>query len=733
LRDSERIILAAIKKYWNVYRSAVTVSQLQQFLSKEGYSYSVTWIRTVLDNLIRKGYVEKIGSRPARYKPKAGIVPLTHFIKEMHTSAEVSEKLELKESETTEMIAEYIEDKLLKQPMLLKYIEEEALNIGKEDPVEVAISLIDYLCRATYEGVRGIKHTEILDVADAVVRKYFAFVLGVPTKLNLSRKKIKGYSIEDLCGRASQLLGPIAAIGIGSRAISGVGTEKVIAYDRENLRKYLRWRFLSDKIVSEIPISRRDEIIYISGHDTSFWPIVLDPSFFSGELHLPISTELYILAGIRFSTWRETRGNEIYAVAEVEPHPSDFPYLHSREAITRGYLVTPEMIEESEGSRRIVEAAMNLLEYNILNSALTSSSFGRRLTLYSSHEEGKDESSRPLTYPRPLFHDGRLFPYEHKLSDYVGGYGGWHPKIVRLSIKAFSDVVRSVVGDKRVLVVGVIKQPRAPYLHPLIIWLLRKLGRINEEEFWRTLKIFIYDRFEVAALLRGLSKKRPPRPGYTYATVPVMRRYWAMDESIMRAYVMTKDVKDNDEYYEEFWLRKPIFSADQLTGEEEPGLRGYLRSRGIGGNADEVLSYVLANATAILTYVLPPENSIKIDARIRGLTLVIPRYEILVQPPRLYGFDLGKYREYIRSVLSGVALPNILEGYGRYLFRYEITTGGDERRHRRVATITVLPYHVVKADEYSKKYDSTLREMYFNELLQAIARVVREGRKAQVA
>ena len=198
-----------------------------------------------------------------------------------------------------------------------------------------------------------------------------------------------------------------------------------------------------------------------------------------------------------------------------------------------------------------------------------------------------------------------------------------------------------------------------------------------------------------------------------------------MDETFMRAYVNKRyGAKDmRDEYKEDFWLKEAVFDLEQIENDKR-GLQGYLELRGIERNADKTLSYVLANATIVLTYIMPPGFEIRETGE--DIEFTMPRYEILIKP--IQQAETIKYRKYVREMISNLALPSVPEDSSEVkLFGYEIyeLKGGLEGDLWK--TYTIVPFHISQADEFSRNYDEQLRTLYMHELFEAIRRLLQSS------
>jgi len=635
------------------------------------------------------------------------------FIGSMTTSEELSGKAERRESleELTDIVAAQLLKTIKNPEELLAKIDAAVLTIADANPVEELVELARFLCLSFYRFLHKMdtappaeynKYVRRLKTIERVVKRYYASVLGVPTDFTISTDVVKSVDVKSLCEKPGNVLKKVAAIGIKIGYGSGRGRPRAaMAVDVEKLRKILRERIADEKVVVKTKATNASDVIYIAGHDTSYWPIELGETVLSQLAKVPLCSRLYVLAGIKYLTWREARGITVRAEHDIVPQPEKLAELKSEEAICKGYIITPEMIEQTEKrAERMVEAGTNIIEYSLIEDAILNPT--RRL-----------ENGPPPTPPKPILHDGRLYPYEHKLADYAGGYGDWHSKLVRISIYRFSNIVRAVIGDPRLRIVGVVKRARAPYIHPLIVWLLFKNKMISEEKFWEYIGKDIYERWEVTRLLSKLFEVRPLPKGYTYRTFGVIRRYWVMDEEVMRAFVRSADSLEK-EYDQHFWLHEVVFSIKQEYG---TGLKGYLDAKGIEAGSDETLAYVYANASVALTYIVPPDIALTEH-------VLLPRFEVLVPP-----LKDRKSINTVREALNSLAIP-IVKLNNRVLYGYEIANISEDMADRKVINFLVIPYHIYQADQYARVYDNELRERYVSELISAVVKIIKEEQTA---
>lgn len=688
-----------------------TFQEIYREITRQGRRISERWLRELLRRLVNDGYLEVLRTRPMRYRVARRPPPirsLLEFIGRMETSEEFSGKIELEEESLEETVAGYIIHSIEEQRQIMNDITANWKMIASADPRKELVELARFLCISLYKTLEAIDlyiddpkkrsiYEKRLKLIRQIVDRYYASVLGVPVDYRISMDIALTHDVEKLCSEPGEILRGVAAIGI--KLVPGTGRMEpraVMAVDLKKLEAILRKRIVDDTLVVEIPVMDPKEIIYVSGHDTSSWTVNINTAGLTQILRIPaVADEMYLLAGIRVDTWPDVRGREVRVQREITPRPESIGELKMREAVTRGYLIPPHIIEETEGRvQRLKEAAMNIIEYSLIEDALRG---GSTRTSFDA-----DKGPPPLP-PRPIIHDGRLFPYEHRLDDFAGGYGSWHSRLVRISIYSFSRIIREVVGDPRLMILGVVKRAQAPYIHPLVVWLLY---REDEDKFWKFINRTSLERWEATILLSRAAENAPH--GSSVRTFGLLRHYWSMDAKLMDAFVYSARNTD-EEFDPTFWLQRA-----KIPGELEPGLKDYLEVRGVERGADEVLAYVLANATVALTYVFPPGIN---PRSLVGSEVLLPRYELLVPPPR---DEYLKYR--INDALNSLAIPQIYIGRSK-LFGYEILGIEDiDKRHNKL----IVPLHISLADEYARHYDAVLKEMYLNSLILAIAKLLRE-------
>lgn len=744
--SSLSLVLTALRELYRRTGRPIAPAEVYHYLKQSGISISARRVRDSLQKLYIQGYVKRYvyGNRPY-YEPlqkeEGRKSPtLLDFLPPVTSERVTGEVEEQEEKEGIHTVARQIFERLKESRYLSSLIEEHAIELADMNPLELAVGLLKTMCLKFYEYSSTLdeeRYRTLVDALRTVLSKWYISVLGIPAlRLDPSqRESIKDLlnkgkiGIGTLCGRVEELSDIIRSAtaviayyiepSIGGRGYS------IFAFSEKKLREILLWRFTDDKIIVEEKLKPERDVVHVAGHDTSYWPVRFDPLFFEGRPGPPV--EVYVLAGIVFSTWRYSIGTNPQVAAEVIPEPRRLAELHEKEALERGFIIPPELLDEMEGySKRAVEAAMNILEYSLIKEELNPALREKGLRLGARGTSGP----RPQFPPRPVYHDGRLFPYEHKLDDYTTGYSASHSKLVRLSFARFRDVLRDVIGDPSLTVVGVVKRTRSPVLHPLLVYGLYTIGAISSDiELWKQLPRWHYiERYEVEALLRALYTKRGIEKGKTYRTVGVIRRLWAMDKDLVWAFVRPDYGAKNilDEYDEEFWLELAVINSDQLHYGR--GLKGYLMFKDVEEPyADETLAYVLAKASVAMTYILPPPDYVNIDhfTKTKYEKLALPRYEVLIAPPNVKQIDVTRmeeaarhYRKRSREVLSRLALPRVRDPKsGIPLFDYDVPEVTESVDGRQFRFLTVVPKHIAEADRVVRAFDYELRTRYYEDLL----------------
>lgn len=749
-RASRKLILEALEELYRRMRVPVRPADVYRYLREKGIAISERSVREALAHYAKVGVLERIESAPNKvyYKPRRDrsaprVRRLDEFvIMTPKTSEEASAEVEAHEEteRLSKTIAGQIARRLKETGKLSFLVRRHAGDLANKDPIELTIGLVRSLCRGFYETTQDPhRYVVVVEVSKYVVWRWLASVLGVPVlalRKGHARKvkewlRVQGVPEENavnvLCGKAEEILdliaSPATAAAFGVEQEAGGEGHSFFMYSEARLKRVLARRIVDDRLVVEAEVAPSREVVYVAGHDTSSWPILIHPEIVLGYPGPP--EEVYVLAGVIYKTWRAARGNRTYHVSEVVPHPRSLGELDRTDAIDRGFIVTPDMLEEAgRGGRRVVEAAMNVLEYSIISEELTARPGPRGLVIDGDYTE------KPSFEPRPIYHDGRLFPYEHRIDDYAGGYGEAHTRLVRAGFARFRSILRAVASDERVVIVGVVKRPYSPTVYPLILYGLREAGAIDDWELWRLLQLgAALERYIVADLLTAVYEVRREQlgSGKILRTVAIVRRLWAMDDKLMRAFTdRTYGARSlDDESQESFWLEKAVVEKEQLDEDVDcgTGIRGYLCMKGInGGPYDDILAYVLANASAAVTYVLPPPNDVvdlnylkKVRER-----LALPRYEVLVPPPR--SADLERYREGVRQRLARAVLPRIPG-----LADYDVPEIIDEKWGRPFKFLTLVPRHIFMADAYVKKFDAMLRDAYYSRLLEQLKRILHDG------
>jgi hypothetical protein len=167
---------------------------------------------------------------------------------------------------------------------------------------------------------------------------------------------------------------------------------------------------------------------------------------------------------------------------DPRPTPEEWADYTHRKAVSEGLILTPgELSRYSESIwKRAAEAAMNAVLY-------------RKARETAEPPPGVLARSLP---PRPslVILDGRLFPYEHVVDDYMHE----HHEQVKLAIQEFNKLMalNDLYNDPRsptTLYYGLVKRAHLQFFKVLMaVWMFKK-QMLKEEEFWKILSCNIPD------------------------------------------------------------------------------------------------------------------------------------------------------------------------------------------------------------------------------------------------
>ncbi len=684
--SKKEAVLRALIELAKKKKGPITVSDIYNYMDKSGIVSSKKWIRLILEKLVAEGKVQKITSRRlVYYIPKQTSILDYLQPSKPETREEIGARIAREEAlleflrryptrSVSEEIGKQIELNKLFPSRVEKMIEEIAEKIAHENPRKLLKEMFEDLLEMfkeyaeKYRNIRNkVEEENIykkLDRILQIIKIVYGYVLGIP--LSTSR------------------LRPRAPTEVARICLPDHKTkEYVIEYDPKVLEDFLDYRIPDETfIVFETPNDGQNN--FIMGVDSSTAPInIIIPNITRRPLSLIVNT----VVGIT-----EREGKPL-----LFPRPETIEKLDSYSAEEEGFLIRPDTLSSYPDyyRDRIREAQMNYLEYKFIDKAL------------SPEPSDSDLYGKLKRPPNIVFLDGRIFPYEHKLSDYVALHG----KYVRKSIYAYVRLIRAADALRDIATItGVVKRGHLAYLWYIISWyMFRKEGLINEDEFLDPSSLITEDdemRDEYIALLI-LKKFYDPNRKELPRTFILIRRFYAMDPVLRRAIGLTDSIsKENDIM---FWFKEATISEYV----EEKGLAGYVKDKGLEEDEAWFYAEACARGAVAMFYYVPPMPIKALDhKRIR-----IPRYEVLI-PSSFINLELRSMHKKIKEIVRETIFDGRIDK--------DFFVGYDEAKE---GFILIVPSYIKIAHYYAKNMEKILKKYYGIYLLNKAMEFIRELEK----
>jgi len=392
------------------------------------------------------------------------------------------------------------------------------------------------------------------------------------------------------------------------------------------LERYVNYSTHGPSVIERFAIEIVRLPIRIGGSDSSIQPISL-----SGLLPWMVEhCEMNIITavGVKYDIYKDSSEIDRY------PDPKVLAQYERSQAIDEGLLIPPSgtMGYETEMENRIKEAAMDLRQ------------FIKDFDLMFRNE--------PAVHIH--FRDGRIFPYEHRLSDAL--QVSFHGDMVRSSLKAFKNIVNMVGTENgETLYCGFVKRPGTRFLAPLIMWYIGFGSAKNSKSIDSEMSLEDFlrmpygDNYVVNQLFGAIKNK--PGSSDVYLTFRLLRRFQSLEEAPVQSHPPTADRDVWNERLERF--NTQFFGKSS----EESGAR--------------IIADLCSRAAVVEFYC-----SLRVD----------PRYEPHAQIPRLeFLFPYTDFKEtlslpasgnasivkYIRKLLGVLFNPGVLVDYPDSLFYFE--------------------------------------------------------------
>jgi predicted transcriptional regulator len=451
------------------------------------------------------------------------------------------------------------------------------------------------------------KHLRNIERLEKITHQVFAQMLGVPEQLTQKDGTLSP--------------GPFF-LKLNKRNL-----EDDSALNPTELEKYVSYSVHGPSFIEKFAIDSVKLPIRLGGSDSSIQPISL-----SGLLPWMVEhCELNIITavGVKYDIFQGASDIDRY------PDPSELANYERTRAIEEGLLIPPAgtMGYEVEMENRVKEAAMDLRQYV------------KDFELMFRHE--------PAVHIH--FRDGRIFPYEHRLSDAL--QVSFHGDMVRTSLKAFRNIVYMVGAENgEMLYCGFVKRPGTRFMAPLVLWYVgfgsgEDIEKSIDSEM--TLEDFLRtpysDNFVVNQLFAAV--KGSLRDDEVCLTFRLLRRFQSLEETPVQSHPPNVD--------REVWYGRLDRFNKQYFGKssEESGAR--------------LIADLCSRAAVVEFYC-----SLKIDPKFEPHAQ-IPRLEFLFPYPdfeeALFLPQDSNTRQikYIRRLLGVLFNPGVLIDYPDSLFYFE--------------------------------------------------------------
>ncbi|RLI41089.1 hypothetical protein DRO69_12020 [Candidatus Bathyarchaeota archaeon] len=486
--SAESLILEILKKSGR----PLSAKEVQQILKRTGQEFTYYWVKLNLDKLASQGLIVKFRKgRTTRYAVLKSdsaprFVTLDEFIK--YTTSDLVERealgKELSEAEQKifeRTVSEWLELDLIKiwnhvlKPRLtdndniLKFISQDPMSLIFQTLKEL-INLYNNLIlrfRNTYDLRARTEMWKRLEDLERIIREFASYV-GIPTvpsDITISIKKDKAQIVDEALVRAllkenisgNQIIEPLIPKELRINPLISVGIDGT------------RFEVHAGRVLGR-----------------AAW-----------LLH-PTMAIAPVIINAAVASWLEV-GEEEPLCHDPRPTPEDWADYTHYKAISDGLILTPRELSKYPESiwKRAAEAAMNAVEYRKARETIKP----------PPGVLGRLSSAR---LPSFVILDGRLFPYEHYVDDYLH----YHHEQVKIAIQEFNELL--AVNDAynspynpTILFCGLVKRSHYEFFKVLLVFWMQKEGLLNDEEFWKVLSCRIPDGWLLWKIFSLISQIRP--------------------------------------------------------------------------------------------------------------------------------------------------------------------------------------------------------------------------------
>ena len=496
-----------------------TIGEILEFLTEQGIRTTYNSIREVIRRLMDRGLVIPGGKRGRARRPETVYILLKRPIPEC---VEICDRIEEK-SLRDEVISEC--EMLERLEKSREYFKECAKKLRGEDPRKLIKKMIEWLydeyvnTLTRYYELRGRAPPGIVDKLKQRLRnlekladRFVHGCLGIPRYNDKDRKEIIFHLHEGLMRHIKEdptkrYMNCKVIEEIIDSSVSGEAVIEKVRADPHGRAgaAYSLYTSLVVEAGSDVSLGKIRPIGDIIPSTTLL--------FYDPQLYVPFYLIPAAVAWARFLGDGETG---LRIEIRVEPDPKTWLEYEKSRALEEGLIILPsQLLDVPEPLRdRLIEAAMDLRQYVC------------DLRLRSQPMPGDEVS------PFIIFRDGRIYPYEHRFSDFIQRTE--HGRMVRRCIRAFEIIMDACCNDS-ILYCGVVKTPRKDFFAPLVFWYMKYGSKmLYSEAIWEDEVVdeYLFEKAISDQLIAYLlfSELEPPEDGFYWVTFRIFRPFYAMLE-----------------------------------------------------------------------------------------------------------------------------------------------------------------------------------------------------------
>jgi Fe2+ or Zn2+ uptake regulation protein len=492
--DIKTLILGILKRE----RKPLTVREIQDKLRKMGFNFTYYWLKLKLDELSSHGFIAKFKEgRLTRYADRDvavhTFITLDQFIE--FTTSDRVERARVREdgylSEDALRVFEYTVQEWLGatparlwnnilRPKLLN--NKNILRFSDENPKKLVGEALEYLVHLYNEITLRHRNSSELqerrglekkrEILDREIRRFASYV-GIPT--------------------------------VPSGITINFKKERAEIVDWKLILTLLEENIFGDKVIEWLnpskDFSAKTPVISVGIDETQF---EVPANYILGRAVFALGPAAYtapVYINAAVASWLEIGGGEAMEVICHDPRPTPeewSEYTHHK-AVSEGLILTPgELSRYSENIwKRAAEAAMNAVGYRKARETIKP-------------PQGVLERV-PTPRPSMVLLDGRLFPYEHVVDDYMHD----HHEQVKIAIQEFNALMalNDAYNDPRnpaTLYYGLVKRSPFEFFKVLLAFWMLKERILDDGEFWKILSCNMPDGWllwKIFSLIREVSEE----------------------------------------------------------------------------------------------------------------------------------------------------------------------------------------------------------------------------------